>query len=100
MIHLTEFLDKQTPSPIFVEEDALRASGELGKFQERVYVQAFAVCIEAHGVRLRVSTAYGNTNENSITLQWEDVNRRSGEIGFIPLSYQMARLVAPDKMRT
>src|SRR5207248_4299618 len=98
---LNEYLDKQTPSAIFTEEMHTMQVGELlpGGTVQRSYVQNEHIVIEAHGVRLRVSTKYGSTNDDSIVLQWEDTDRLGKEVAFIPLSFQQARLIAKDKMR-
>lgn len=96
---LAEHIDKQTPSPFYREEMVSDGAQGPGPSRYRFYVQGHDMLCEAHGIKLRICTAYGSTNENSITLQWEGAARDSSEVGFIPHSYQMARLVARSKMR-
>jgi hypothetical protein len=98
---LTAFLDKQTPSDIYVEEYRVGQSvGELRPTSEKIYVQGHHVTINAHGVELRVSTKYGSTNDDSIVLQWAVAGLAfSGEVAMVPLSFQQVRLLAKEKMR-
>ncbi len=95
---LKGFTNAQAKSDFFVDEYASdKVTG--GPSTYRRYIQTTQMVVEAHGVRLRISTKYGSTNDNSITLQWEDVNRRADEIAAVPFSFQMIRLIAKDKMR-
>jgi hypothetical protein len=99
---LSEYLDDQTPSAIFTEDMHAHSVGELtlpGGHVQRKYVNADKIIIEAHGVRLDVMTKYGNTNNESIVLQWSTPNRMVSEVAMIPLSYQQVRLIAKGKMR-
>ena len=93
-----EMRDTQTPSAIYAEEmDSVTASG--GPVNRKTYLQSHAVSIQAHGILLRVATEYGNTHGESITLSWSKADNFSGDIAFIPLSYQHAKLITKEKMR-
>ena len=95
---LKDFEDSQTPSPIYFDE--LVSDGEsIGPTHRKRYVQSHDINIEIHGVHLRVATAYGLTNDDSIILQWGTGMGLTGEVAFIPVSYQCARLVTKEKMR-
>jgi hypothetical protein len=96
---MTEFLDHQTKSSIFVETNGPKSTGELRPFLERVYIQSDQITIEAHGVELRVMTKYGSTNDDSIVLQWGTPDCGIADVAFIPLSYQQARLITKKNMR-
>lgn len=93
-----EMKDAQTPSAIYAEDmDSVTASG--GPANRKTYLQSHAVNIQAHGILLRVATEYGNTYGESITLSWSKAENFSGDIAFIPLSYQHAKLITKEKMR-
>jgi len=97
---LTEFLDKQTPSKVFTEHYLAPCIGELRPAQERVYVHPdYAVVMEAHDIRVRITNEHGNTNNESIIVQWEDIGRKCRDVALVPVSYNMVRLVSKERMR-
>lgn len=95
---LKQFEDEQTPSDIFFE-DMICDGENIGPTPRKRFIQSHDVNIVAHGVHLRVSTQYGLTNDESIILQWDTGRGLTGEVAFIPVSYQCARLITKDKMR-
>lgn len=97
---LTEFLDNQKPSRVFTEHYIAPCIGELRPSQERVYVHPdYAVVMEAHDIRVRLTNEHGSTNNESICLQWEDIGRKCRDVALVPLSYNMVRLITKARMR-
>lgn len=93
-----EMKDTQTPSAIYAEEmDSVTAIG--GPVKRKTYLQSHAVNVKAHGIKLRVSTMYGDSHDESIILSWSKADNYSGDIALIPLSYQHAKLITKEKMR-
>lgn len=99
---LSEFLDKQTPSAIFVESMVGHDVGELlpGGVVQKHYIQTHAIAIEHAGVRLRVGVYDNNAGRDCIHLQWESITGWAGvPVAFIPQSFQSAQLKAKENMR-
>lgn len=96
---LDEFVDNQTPSPFYFEDNSCTGE-QSGPTNRRVYVQAHCIKVEWRGVHLSVSANdYGNCGEG-IRLQWEASGRHGGrDAAFIPSSYQNARLVSKEDMQ-
>jgi hypothetical protein len=92
---LNEHLDNETPSEIYIEE--YESTGEeIGPTLKRRNIQGYKVSFEHAGVGLDVSIF----DDNCIDLLWSKKNHLlSGDVAFIPSSYQGARLVSCDKMR-
>jgi hypothetical protein len=95
---LNEFVDDQTPSPFYYEDNPCtgESSGPIGK---RRYIQAHNMEVFWRGVHLTISAhSYGNSGEG-IHLQWEGGVRTGHDVAMIPSSYQRVRLVLPEDMR-
>jgi hypothetical protein len=89
---LNEYIDNQTPSPIYVEE--MECTGEgIGPSYKKRYIQSRKISVSHSGVDLVILL-----RDDYIDLQWgsEKLNR---DAAFIPSSYQSARLVSKENMR-
>lgn len=94
---LNEFVDRDTPSPFYFEDNPCTGEAS-GPSSKRRYVQAGTLVVCWRGVELRIyANDYGNSGKG-IRLQWS-AEHRTGEIAFIPESFQYARLIAKDDMR-
>ena len=90
---LDEYVDTQTPSAFFTED--LECTGESrGPTRRRSYIQARRIIAVGDGVTLSVSVRQGN-----IELSWGEGDHTTGEVAFIPESFQRARIVARKNMR-
>jgi hypothetical protein len=89
---LNEYVDNQTPSPIFVDDYVCTGEGR-GSSSKRRYVQGNNLTIEHQGVRL-----YITLRDRQIDLQWGN-GVGIGEVALIPSSFQIARLVSKENMR-
>ncbi len=87
-----EYIDTQTPSPFYVDYDG-------PENRDKRFVQAHHMTVVWKGVELHISANdYGNSGPG-IRLQWGRSGRHgSGDVAFIPGSYQSARLVAKADM--
>lgn len=95
---LNEFVDDQTPSPFYYEENPCTGE-QRGPIGKRKYIQAHNMEVVWRGVHLTISAhSYGNSGEG-IALQWGGEGRHSGDIAMIPASHQRVRLVAWKDMR-
>jgi hypothetical protein len=95
---LDDALNTQTESP-FYTEDFLCLGEQRGPTTRRRHFQAHRIIVEWRGIRLDVKASdYGN-GQSGIGLQWTGKHHRTGDIAFIPTSYQAASLVAPEDMR-
>jgi len=84
--------DTQTKTKIWVEDYGAEID------HQREYVQGDAIVIAHAGVCLKV-TAY---RDQGIELSWSegDCPYGTGDVAFIPTSYQQARLTAVENMHT
>ena len=90
---LNEYCDSQTPSEFFIEEMESTGEGQGPSIKVR-YIQTRRISVVHDGVQLDV----GIDNAKELTLQWYNVNRRCGDVAFIPESYQRARLLSKQNM--
>ena len=91
---LNKFLDKQTESPFYFDE--LLSTGEQqGPTFKRKYVQTCRMSVKYAGVILNILL-----RRDSIQIMWGGGEYELEQIALIPDSYQSARLVAKENMRT
>lgn len=92
IVALNDFVDGQTPSPIFYDE--WTSTGEnRGPSSKRVYVQSRNVEIVHAGVHLQVCL------RDNITINWEDENNSTKHVAFVPTSFHAASLISKENMR-
>jgi len=87
---LNDFLDSQTPSPIYVD-DMIAFSG--GPKQIRQYVHGQRVFFEKDGVTLEVSLFDDYRN---IEMRYYQTKRLTGSVALTPVSHQHLRLPVVD----
>ncbi len=91
---LNEYIDKQTPSPFFVDEMVCTGE-ETGPTVKRNYIQTRRVSVEHAGVSLDVYI-----RDEVIELTWGDGEYRNGDVAMIPVSRQQVHLKSQENMRT
>jgi hypothetical protein len=90
---LNDFCDNQTKSPIFID-DLICTGEEKGPSKKRNYIQSKRIELEYSGVYLQIIC-----RDNCIDLNWSNGQYGSGEVAFIPVSFQAARLTSKENMR-
>lgn len=94
-------LDRQTPSPFFVDEILMTSDSK-----EHRYIRTFfnpggnRMTVQHEGVLLNITLPMGTQGRRGIELQWSDPRRQVLDIAMIPQSYQQVVLLPPGLMRT
>lgn len=92
---LREYTNNQTESKFFIDEyECTGDDGTSGPSSYRRYIQTYKISVAHNGVRLDVMI-----RDDHIDLQWGDDKRNSGQVAFIPRSYQAADLYSKEFMR-
>lgn len=97
---LNEWVDHQTPSPIFINE-YVGIGEQRGPSEKRRYIQGRGLSIEWQGVSLDILLAKDDSQrDDGIEIRWGGERRLSGSmVAMIPKSFQMVSLVAKENMR-
>lgn len=95
---LNEYCNKQTPSPFRVE-DNIGTGEKLGGSKKVRYIQTHSIIVENEGVQLRILVRTYQREHKEIELQWGKPNYATGEVAFIPTTFQAAKLVSKENMR-
>ncbi len=91
---LNEFVDNQTESQFSYDDMVCLNENNDGPSVKEKFVQTYKMKIVNHGVELNVMI-----RDKSIELSWGTPNYGSGEVAFIPLSFQQAKIVSNEHMR-
>lgn len=97
---LNEWVDSQTPSPIYIDE--MVCTGETkGTTTKRRYVQTRRLTIEYAGVELDVFLApeHDGSRDFGIHLSFSTPDHSLGQVAMIPISFQQVVLIAKENMR-
>ncbi len=92
---LNEHNDTQTESPFYIEELICTGEGEGGSpaYKKR-YIQAHKMSVLHEGVLLDILL-----RDKHIDISWSNGKYGSGDVAFIPATFQQARLVSKENMR-
>lgn len=96
---LNQYVDDQSPSPIYIDE--YECTGEdKGPTKKRRYVQTRNLMIEYAGVELSIFLASKDDHqrEYGIQLCWTTPNHAIGRVAMIPTGFQNVSLVAKENM--
>lgn len=91
---LREYCDNQTVSNFYIDEYKCTGEKVPGSTVYRRYIQTNKISVYTDGVYLDVIII-----DRGILIQWGKDEFRTGEVAFIPQSYQSAELVSQDSMR-
>ena len=92
---LNGYLEEQKPAPFYTYDYLCLGERDdhAPTFKKR-FIQARRIHVEHAGIHLSILL-----RDNHIDLQWDEVERDTRDVAFIPSSYQCARLISKNNMR-